>query len=94
MTLTNVATGAKQTTQTSPTGGYHFLLLRSGTYKISAAAKPGAVVNASGIPQAALRSLRRTTPEFHRQRLGWQWHRPTLTDSDIRLHVADHRFVL
>ena len=104
VTLTNVATGAKQTTQTSSTGGYHFLLLRPGTYKISAAAKPGTVVNTFGIPQPALRSLRRTVTVLRTNQVlvpakvsisvGWQWHRPNLTDSDIRFHVADHRFVL
>jgi len=69
-------------------------------------------VNTSGIPQAALRSLRRTITILRTSQVlvaakvsigylritlisvGWQWHRPTLTDSDVRLRVADHRFVL
>lgn len=38
VTLTNAATGAKQTTQTSSSGAYRFPLLPPGTYKVSASA--------------------------------------------------------
>src|SRR5271166_4527164 len=38
VTLTNVATGAKATTQTNSTGGYRFALLQPGSYKVSASA--------------------------------------------------------
>src|SRR5215472_4337585 len=38
VTLTNQGTGAKQTTQTNASGGYHFPLLPPGTYKVSAEA--------------------------------------------------------
>jgi len=38
ITLTNVATGAMQSTQTNSTGAYHFPLLQPGTYKVSASA--------------------------------------------------------
>jgi len=38
ITLTNAATGAKQTTQTNATGFYRFPLLQPGTYKVSGAA--------------------------------------------------------
>ena len=34
--LTNVATGAKQSTQTNSTGAYHFSLVQPGTYKVAA----------------------------------------------------------
>src|SRR4029077_17755447 len=36
VTLTNVATGAKQATQTNSTGAYRFPLLQPGSYKLSA----------------------------------------------------------
>jgi Carboxypeptidase regulatory-like domain len=36
VTLTNVATGAVQTTQTNPSGAYRFPLLQPGSYKVSA----------------------------------------------------------
>ena len=37
VTLTNVATGAKQSAQTNSTGAYRFPLLQPGAYKVSAA---------------------------------------------------------
>src|SRR5690349_7230176 len=36
VTLTNVATGAKQITQTNSTGAYRFPLLQPGSYRVSA----------------------------------------------------------